>query len=126
MVSHCVALFVEYDGTKVVAVFVTFAVPSAGLMMHICGSFVTREGGSGKVQSAQSQPSDKISFCRNSTDVVLTVPNLLIQEGNVIRLEDEGCVTAVHARKVSDLRGPREIRVLLSNCCQLDITSGHL
>ena len=52
MVSHCVALFVEYDGTKVVAVFVTFDEPSAGLMMHICGSFVTREGGSGKVQSA--------------------------------------------------------------------------
>lgn len=35
-----------------VAVLVTLAVPSAGLMMHTCGSFVTASGGVGHVQSA--------------------------------------------------------------------------
>jgi hypothetical protein len=51
-VNHCDALFVEYDDTSVVAVIVVFAAPLAGLIMLICGSFVTGRGGVGHVQSA--------------------------------------------------------------------------
>jgi hypothetical protein len=52
VVSHKVALFVEYEGTRSVAVRVVLAVPSDGFMIRKCGSFVTATGRVGHVQSA--------------------------------------------------------------------------
>ena len=52
VVSHREALFVEYDGTKRVAVRVVLAPAVAGEMTHKCGSFVPTAGGVGHVQSA--------------------------------------------------------------------------